>query len=62
MWPQGTKGGSALIIFISFPDEISDQAITFLPKMALSYILEDGQMDFRSIVETREIEGKSFVG
>ena len=23
VWPQGTKGGSALIIFIPFPDEIS---------------------------------------
>ena len=23
VWPQGTKGGSALIIFIPFPNEIS---------------------------------------
>ena len=54
VWPQGTKGGSALIIFLPFPNEMSWSG-NFSQKMALSYILEGCQIDFRSIVETRDI-------
>ena len=48
VWRQGTKGGSLLIIFIPFPKEIRCSG-NFSPKMALLYIFEVSQIDFRSI-------------
>ena len=60
VWPQGTKGGSALTIFLPFPIEIGC-SVNFSLKMARSYISEVSQIEFRSIAITREIKGKSFV-
>ena len=60
VWPQGTKGGSALTIFLPFPIEIGC-SVNFSLKMALSYISEVSQIEFCSIAITREIKGKSFV-
>ena len=60
VWRQCTKGGSAPIIFIPFPNEISLSG-NFSPKMALSYSSKIGQIDFRDILEIREKEDKAFV-